>query len=118
MYANWFGAVMVVAGGAVGTAQTGAPYLGLDAGDVVVATVKVSDHAATNGNPPRVELEIHEVLRGDAKVDRTRAVWVPMPHGVDFGDPELYRKAVQGWEAEVRRPEGRGQVRSLGRDGP
>lgn len=100
MYPYWLGVVMALAGGAVGTASAGAPYLGLDLGDVVVATVqKVSDHAATNGNPPRVELEIHEVLRGDAKVDRTRAVWEPMPHGVDFGDPEMWRKAVQGWES-------------------
>ncbi len=71
-------------------------------GDVVVATVKnVSDHEATNGNPPIVELEVHEVLRGDAKLDRTRAVWQPYPLwngeclvGVDV------EKITSRWEAE------------------
>jgi len=99
MYAYWLGALVAVTGGG-GARQGGAPYLGLDGGDVVVATVKkVSDHAATNGNPPRIELEIHEVLRGDAKADRSRAVWQPTPNGFDFGDPEMMRKAVEAWEA-------------------
>ena len=50
MNAYLLGAVMAVASGAAGTAQAGQPYLGLDAGDVVVATVKkVSSHAATTG---------------------------------------------------------------------
>jgi hypothetical protein len=101
MNAYLLGAVLAVAGGVGALAQAGQPYLGLDGGDVVVATVKrVSDPAATNGNPPRVELEIHEVLRGDARADRTRAVWAPTPHGCDFGDPEMYRKYVQAWEAQ------------------
>jgi hypothetical protein len=99
MYATWLGVALTAFGWGVGTAHAGAPYLGLDLGDVVVATVKkVSDHPATNGNPPRVELEIHEVLRGDAKADRTRAVWQPTPHGCDFGDAEMYRKFVETWE--------------------
>lgn len=71
-------------------------------GDVIVATVKkVSEHDATNGNPPTVELEIHEVLRGEAKTDRTRAVWQPQPLwngecpvGVDV------KKMTQNWEAK------------------
>jgi len=54
--------------------------------DAIVATVRrVSEGAATNGNPPRVELEVHEVLRGDAKLDRKRAVFAPFPHDVDTG---------------------------------
>lgn len=101
MYAYLLGIVAAVAAVAVGTVNAGAPYLGLDGADVVVATVKkVSDHASTNGDPPRVELEIHEVLRGDAKVDRIRAVWSPTPHGCDFGDPMMYRKFVQAWETQ------------------
>jgi hypothetical protein len=55
MNAYLLGAVLAVAGGVVARAQAGQPYLGLDGGDVVVATVKrVSDPAATNGNPPPV----------------------------------------------------------------
>jgi hypothetical protein len=48
-------------------------------GDVVVATVTgvVSRHPPTNGQPPVVTLRIHEVLRGDPKIDRTTAVWGP-----------------------------------------
>lgn len=71
-------------------------------GDVVVVTVKkVSGHDATNGKPPIVELEIHEILRGDAKIDRTRAVWQPRPLwngeclvGVDV------KKTTEAWEAK------------------
>src|SRR5687768_5276994 len=56
-------------------------------GDAVVATVtKVSGEPATNANPPWVELEVHEVLQGDAKADRSKALWAPLWHGVDWGD--------------------------------
>jgi hypothetical protein len=55
-------------------------------GDAVVAMVKeVTDKNATFGNPPRVKLEMVEVLRGDPKLDRTRAVWAPPDHGIDTG---------------------------------
>lgn len=54
------------------------------AGDAVVAIVKeVNDEKATFGNPPRVKLEIVEVLRGDPKIDRTHAIWQPPDHGMD-----------------------------------
>ena len=68
-------------------ASAGAPYCGLDVGDVIVATVrKGSTHAATYGNPPRVLLEVHEILRGEPKADRSRALWAPPPHDVDYGN--------------------------------
>jgi hypothetical protein len=71
-------------------------------GDVVVATIKkVSDHEATNGKPPIIELEIHEVLRGDPKTDRTRSLWQPHPLwsgeclvGVDV------KKMTEAWEVK------------------
>ncbi|HYE18134.1 MAG TPA: hypothetical protein VEA69_06805 [Tepidisphaeraceae bacterium] len=67
--------------------------------DVVVATVSgVSDKPATNADPPRVELEVHEVLRGDPKVSRARAVWRPYPHDVDYGEPEKNPR-YQTWAA-------------------
>jgi hypothetical protein len=55
-------------------------------GDAVVATItEVSGHAATYGNPPRVKLGVEQVLQGEAKTDRTHAVWAPPPHDVDTG---------------------------------
>ena len=70
-------------------AEAGAPCTSLHIGDVVVATVReVSTHAATHGRPPRVVLEVHEVLRGDPDADRSRAIWEPPPHDIDYGDVE------------------------------
>lgn len=73
----------------------GQPYEALDAGDVFVATItRVEDKGATNARPPRVWLKVHEVIRGEAKVVRSPAVWSPPFHGIDWGDenePELKR---------------------------
>jgi hypothetical protein len=74
--------------------------MGIDIGDVVVATVAtVSDRAATKGNPPRVQLEVHEVIRGDPKADRSRAVWKPMPHDIDYEDATSEARR-QAWRAK------------------
>lgn len=77
----------------------GEPYEALDAGDVFVATItRVEDKDATNARPPRVWLEVHEVLRGDAKTVRSPALWSPPFHGIDWGDenvPELKLWNVQ-----------------------
>ena len=76
-------------------AYAGASYMGLDGWDVVVATVReVSAHAASHGNPPRVVLAVHEVLRGDPKADRGRAIWAPPPHDVDYGPVETNPRYV------------------------
>src|SRR5262245_55105472 len=65
----------------------GQPYEALDAGDVFVATItRVEDKDATNARPPRVWLDVHEVLRGEAKTPRSPAVWSPPFHGIDWGD--------------------------------
>ena len=76
----------------------GAPYTGIDAGDVFIATVtRVEDAGASNANPPKVWLEVHQVLRGKAETKRSPALWFPPFHGIDYGDdtqPELKR-----WEA-------------------
>ena len=88
-----FGILALACGG------KGAPYLGTRAGDVVVATVeRVENRRATNGNPPRVTLRIHEVLRGDPMRDRTNAIWEPTPNGFDFGDPAILSAALAKWE--------------------
>ena len=55
--------------------------------DIVAVTVKrVPDERPTNGNPPRVVLEVNEVIQGEAKKDRSLAVWTPT-NGGHF-DPE------------------------------
>jgi hypothetical protein len=86
------------AGASPGGGGGGAPYEALDAGDVFVATItRVEDKGATNSQPPRVWLEVHEVLRGDPEVKRSPAVWSPPFHGIDWGDenvPELKRWKV------------------------
>jgi hypothetical protein len=65
-------------------------------GDAVVAVVKdVDDKNATFDNPPRVKLEILEVLRGEPATDRSRAIWAPPDHGIDWGivnENPLYKK--------------------------
>jgi hypothetical protein len=76
-------AVAWAAGGAGGGSGAGGPTFPF-AGDCVVAVVKeVAPDKATYANPPRVKLQIVEVLRGDPKIDRTQAVWSPPPHGID-----------------------------------
>jgi hypothetical protein len=46
--------------------------------DVAVATVReVSKHRATNGNPPRLKLDITEVLYGEATIGPCDAILVP-----------------------------------------
>ena len=78
----------------VATAHAGAPLDALNSPEVVVATVaKVSDEPATNGNPPRVELTVHQVLRGDPRADRSHAIWNPTPHDIDTSGREAELKA-------------------------
>ena len=78
----------------------GQPYLGTGIGDVVVATVKqVENQDATQGDPPRVTLEVHEVLRGDPKIDRARGVWTPPPFDNDTAGGEEYRRELARWKA-------------------
>ncbi len=88
-------AALLVTLGCAFTLFAGQPYEALDAGDVFVATItRVDDKDATNLHPPRVWLEVHEVIRGHAKVARSPAIWNPPYHGFDFGDenqPELKR---------------------------
>ena len=88
-------AALLVPFGSTFTLFAGAPYQALDAGDVFVATTtRVEDKDATNARPPRVWLKVHEVIRGDAKMVRSPALWSPPFHGIDWGDgnqPELKR---------------------------
>jgi hypothetical protein len=53
--------------------------------DVVVATIaEVSAHAPTNGNPPRIKLTVHKVLRGAPRPETIDAVWEPPWHDIDW----------------------------------
>lgn len=68
--------------------------------DVLVATVEsVSTRPATNGNPPRVTLRIHEVLRGDPAIDRRCARWEPADPGIDYLD-ESGMARLRAWREE------------------
>jgi hypothetical protein len=90
-----FAAALFVTLGSASMLFAGAPYQALDAGDVFVATItRVEDKNSTNARPPRVWLEVHEVLRGQAQTIRSPALWSPPFHGIDWGDgnqPELKR---------------------------
>lgn len=80
-----FAAVLLISSHAV----AGDVYRGTGIGDVVVATIKsVPDKPATNGKPPAIVIEVHEVLRGDPKLDRSQAIVGPAFHGIDYGDVE------------------------------
>jgi hypothetical protein len=69
--------------------------------DVLDATIiEVSKHAATNGNPPVVKLQVHEVLSGDPTIDRRTATWSAMPLPVDTQDEETLR-AIDRWRSEL-----------------
>jgi hypothetical protein len=72
-------------------------WQGGGAADVVVArVVAVADRGATNGNPPRVELRVEEVLRGDPKLDRRQTVWQPVSPFLCLTGAE---KAYALWQA-------------------
>lgn len=98
---TWAVPLLLLAMGAVAADPAGQTLLpGFDEGDVIVATIrKVSIQRATKGNPPLVQLEVHEVLRGDPKIDRQRGLWAPMPHDVDYtgGNSE---ERIEAWESE------------------
>jgi hypothetical protein len=80
-------------------AGAGAPYDGTWNGDVIVATITdVCEKNSTNGRPPHLVLDVHEVLRGDPRHVRTHAVWQPLPHDIDYGDPEK-NPAFHAWKA-------------------
>lgn len=85
----------------IGTTGTEDPadLLRLTRLDVVVATVRrVSTHPATNGRPPLVELEIRELLRGDPRLDRRRAIWSPLPRELDGVGGDVVQR-IQEWSA-------------------
>jgi len=68
--------------------------------DVVVAIVRAYEGGgSTNGNPPRLLLDVREVWRGGREVDRRHAVWVPFPNDIDWegaGSDEMIKR----WEQE------------------
>lgn len=85
-----------------GDAGTGPPAAGKRANawnsDIVVVTVtRVLDERPTNGRPPRVTIEVNEVIQGDPKKERTPALWTPTsgghfdPESV-YTQPELKKK--------------------------
>lgn len=66
-------------------------------GIVVVATIISIDKVRknTNGDPPRLRIKIHEVLKGSINPGEMPATWVPFPHDVDWtgeGSTERIKK--------------------------
>ena len=73
--------------------------------DIVIATVdSVDDENATNGNPPRLTLTIHAVLRGDLALERRQARWPAPPHGIDTINEESNRRLRQWSETPLKGP--------------
>jgi hypothetical protein len=84
--------------GTVGTCFAGATYTEIDAGEVFVATVtRLEDEGATNANPPKIWLEVHEVLRGRSIRKRSPVLWSPPHHDFDYSEEGL--AALKRWEA-------------------
>lgn len=72
---------------------------------VVVATIVSVDAARkhTNGDPPTLVIEIHEVLKGSARPGTLAAKWLPFPHDVDWvgkGSAEAY----EAWAGRLNAP--------------
>lgn len=95
--------------------RAGAPYIPqLVDGDVVVVTVgDVLTENPTNGNPPVVAIEVTEVLRGVKDAKRTKALFRPMPHGIDWvgGGAE---KMLEEWEKKPMKAPKKGDRLILG----
>ena len=69
---------------ATASAMGGAPNNPYASPDVFVAAVtKAAEENATQGNPPRVELAVLEVLRGQFTGRAISAVWHAPPHDID-----------------------------------
>jgi len=82
--------------GAVRVAPAGGCPASPYTGDAIVAVVKqVDDKNATFGSPPRVGLDVLEVLQGDPNADRTQALWAPLPHDIDTGVIEKDQRYLQ-----------------------
>ena len=67
--------------------------------DVIVAVInKVVNRDTTNGNPPIVELNIEECLRGNLKPGICTSVWQPFPHDVDWVGDDT-EELIKAWAA-------------------
>jgi hypothetical protein len=78
--------LVTIAGSRVDAGVQASPFA---SPQIIVAKITtVSEAAATNGNPPRVGLEMTQVLRGDPKADYSRAIWNPPWHGIDTSGRE------------------------------
>ena len=67
-------------------------------GAVAVAEVIaiVDPDADTNKNPPKLAIQITEVIRGDIRPAQYKALWRPFPHDVDWGGKGA-REALERW---------------------
>src|SRR5688572_18259553 len=67
-------------------------------GVAAVTVIAVEDSGATYGAPPRVRLEVRQVLRGKYRGKRIDALWTPPHHDIDYigGDS---RERIRHWQA-------------------
>ena len=67
---------------------------------VVVAVVKNIDESRVNTNkePPKLLLNITQVIKGKISVDEIEAIWRPFPHDVDWGGSDA-EELIKKWEA-------------------
>lgn len=74
-------------------------------GVVAVAEVIaiVDPDADTNKNPPKLEIQITEVIRGDIRTGQYEALWRPFPHDVDWVG-EGAREALERWGRRLNPP--------------
>ncbi len=68
--------------------------------DVIRARILGVAGGSTKGDPPQLELEVQEVLRGGLRIDRRRAIWEPFPHDIDWLDGSTEERIAR-WEAET-----------------
>jgi hypothetical protein len=68
----------------VQSAWAGAESSPFDSPECVLATIKnVPEGEATNGNPPRVTLDVTDIIRGQLEAGEVAAVWNAPWHGID-----------------------------------
>lgn len=77
--------------------------------DILVVRIKEIDENSknTNGDPPRLTVDIQKVLKGSTKEVSLEAVWRPYPHDVDWVG-EGSKEAMREWSMQPNLPPGMG----------
>jgi hypothetical protein len=65
---------------------------------IVAEVIEVDDKEAKNSNPPKVVLSVSQVLRGNWGHQTINAVWLPIPHDIDYGGGDA-KQRLEEWES-------------------